>query len=156
MPLRFTEKSLKEDLVERLGNIISHLSNGYKNLPTLRDEIFRKWNFLQNLEYCSVIYWISPLKQIKKKCYYWREFRKKSDPDLSKQIVYRNFEIAFLCFEFGTNLLNIFECGTHRIEPISLIIGTVWPKSRNIVWDMIMSVTEFSIENYILEPDRSG
>ena len=66
MPLRFTEKSLKEDLVERLGNIISHLSNGYKNLPTLRDEIFRKWNFLQNLEYCSVINWISPLKQIKK------------------------------------------------------------------------------------------
>ena len=66
MPLRFTEKSLKEDLVERLGNIISHLSNGYKNLPTLRDEIFRKWNFLPNLEYYSVIYWISPLKQIKK------------------------------------------------------------------------------------------
>lgn len=27
------EKSLKEDLMERLGNIISHLSNGYKNLP---------------------------------------------------------------------------------------------------------------------------
>ena len=28
------EKSLKEeDLMERLGNIFSHLSNGYKNLP---------------------------------------------------------------------------------------------------------------------------
>ena len=33
MPLGFTEKSLKEDLMERLGNIISHLSNGYKNMP---------------------------------------------------------------------------------------------------------------------------
>ena len=30
------EKSLKEeDLMERLGNIFSHLSNGYKNLPEL-------------------------------------------------------------------------------------------------------------------------
>ena len=28
MPLRFTEKSLKEDLMEILGNITSHLSNG--------------------------------------------------------------------------------------------------------------------------------
>ena len=28
------EKSLKEEyLMERLGNIFSHLSNGYKNLP---------------------------------------------------------------------------------------------------------------------------
>ena len=33
MPLRFTEKSSKEDLMEILGNIISHLSKGHKNLP---------------------------------------------------------------------------------------------------------------------------
>ena len=32
MPSKFTEKSLKEDLMERLGKITSHLSKGHKKL----------------------------------------------------------------------------------------------------------------------------
>ena len=90
----------------------------------------------------------------------------KSDSDQNKQIVYRNFESAFLCFEFRTDSPDIFELGTHRIEPIPSIIGrekglleekTVWPNFhfRNILWDM-MKWAKFSIENFTLEPDRSG